>query len=268
MKDRTIGLVVMALVALVAARADAGLISYKVTDAYATLTSSPGEIYSTASITVDIDPSVTNWIAWNDTPTLSLSDGGCGGFVGGSGSCLGPGGFGTNDSIDVTVTNPDGAAQTETIDENSDWGVSSGTQNVLFGTAEDAPDVYRETPVWYPSWLTGAGASYFDEAGALNAIFTGAGSYQFDFSFVNDFQHQANHPDIYLLVYTTPLAISSAGDCVLDCPPPPPPDCEVDCYDGPSQTGEQVPEPALLLLAGVGALGLAGRLRRRIATRR
>ena len=198
-----IALVPVIVVALTSQRVDAAPIAYHVDTATSSDTTAVG-MYDSAFIDVFIDPSRLNWIAWNDTPTVSLADGGCSAFVGGAGACLGPGGFGSDDEINLTVTSPDASSATVTIDQNDDWGVSFGQQNVLVGTAADAPDVLRSTPSWHPG---GSVTTIVDEAGVFDPLFTTAGMYRFEFSFMNLYNVFSGHPDIYLMVDSRPEGI-------------------------------------------------------------
>ena len=147
-------------------------------------------LYDTASVTVSINPALTSWIAWNDNTSVVYSGGGCT-------NCLGPGGFGTDDFISLTVTNPVSTVLTGTLDWNDASGNSSGPQNVIFGTANDAPDVYRSS--------TGP----INEGGAFNSIFTVAGDYTFKFDFYNDHSYNFSHGNVYLLV--EPAAVPVPG---------------------------------------------------------
>ena len=148
-------------------------------------------LYDTASVTVSIDPALTSWIAWNDNTSAVYTGGGCT-------NCLGPGSFGTDDYISLTVTNPGSSALTLTLDWNDASGNSSGPQNVIFGTADDAPDVYRSS--------TGP----INEGGAFNSIFTVAGNYTFKFDFYNRWSYNYAHGNIYLFVEPTAVPIPSA----------------------------------------------------------
>ncbi|MCC7485570.1 MAG: PEP-CTERM sorting domain-containing protein [Burkholderiales bacterium] len=192
-------------------RAEALILSVPVDTSFVTTTSSPGAQYDFASVTTYINPGLTSWIAWNNAPTLAFANPGCtGGF------CLGPGGFGTDDFIRITVTNPSSVSQTVDLDQNTAFGNSFGQQNVVFGAAATAPDAIRTSPSFGspPSTTT-----IFNEAGAFNGVFTTAGMYRFDFSFRNAFTNSGGHQNIYLLsdqngVYGTPgpsVPIGGAG---------------------------------------------------------
>lgn len=174
-------------------RAHAGLIATFVDAWLPESQASPTGIgeFDFASTSVFVDPSLTEWIAWNNTADVVVADPGCSGGV-----CLGPPGFGVDDFIRLTVTNPAGSSLTIDIDQNSGGGVSFGPQNVIFGTAAAAPDARR----------TGFGNlnQIFDEAGVFDSIFTTPGSYIFDFSFQNVFATAASHPDTYLLISSVP----------------------------------------------------------------
>jgi hypothetical protein len=148
--------------------------------------------YNSASITLFVDPEKTAWIAWNNLPEVSL-----GREARPVEAFLGPGGFGTDDYIAVTVINPEGETLTVELDHNDAQGRSEGPQNVIFGSAEVAPDVFRQNP----NFADPPGKEFFiNEEGSHNAIFTSAGEYEFQFSFRNRFTASASHPDIYLLV--------------------------------------------------------------------
>jgi hypothetical protein len=152
----------------------------------------PGAEYDSASVTLSIDPTITNWIAWNNASSLLIPRVACSG-----GFCLGPGGFGTDDFIALTVTNPLNTVLTVNLDQNNDFGNSFGFQNVIFGAAADAPDALRTlNPFSTPS------EQIFDQAGSHNAIFTIAGDYVFRFSWRNSACCTAGHQATWLLVDT------------------------------------------------------------------
>jgi hypothetical protein len=172
-----------------------------------------------------LDPALTSWVAWNNAATVALSNAGCSAFVGGaSGKCLGPGGFGTDDFIQLTVINPLAVSLTVNLDQNTAFGNSFGQQNVIFGTAAAAPDAIRTSPFFgSPPNVT----TIFNEAGVFNSIFTTAGTYTFNFSFRNSFSNSAGHQDIYLLAEEaqpstgipepTTLQLVAAGLLALAC---------------------------------------------------
>lgn len=204
--------------------AEATLETTFVDSAFVTSSSSPGAQYDFASVSRFLDPALTSWVAWNNVATVALSNAGCSAFAGGAaGKCLGPGGFGTDDFIQLTVVNPLSVSLTVNLDQNTALGNSSGQQNVIFGTASAAPDAIRTSPFFgSPPSVT----TIFNEAGAFNSIFTIAGTYIFNFSFRNSFTNSAGHQDIYLLAET-------------------------------AQPSTSVPEPATLLLLAIGLLALA-----------
>jgi len=150
--------------------------------------------YDTASITLSLDPSRTNWVAWNNTPTVSSVNPSCGAGEAYAGFCL----VGAmDDYMRITVTNPGGTSLTHTFDRNNTsngplFDDANNNQNVIFGTADAAPDARRNN--------FSATNFFFDEAGAHNSIFTGLGDYTFNFAFIDEFAGGASHGNIYLLV--------------------------------------------------------------------
>lgn len=203
-------------------------------DTPVTTSGASGAQYDIASVTQYFDPSLTNWVAWGDAFSAGATFSGlatCSAFVGGAaGTCIGNHGFGTNDFIRMTLTNPLGVSATLDIDQNDAMGDSFGPQMVLFGTAANAPDVRRYN---FPS-----GPYYaINEGGAFNSLFTAAGNYTFQFSFRNMFgsgSGDAGHAYVYLLA---------------DVTPPP--------------AAAPVPEPTSLVMIASGLIGTVHHLRRR-----
>lgn len=156
----------------------------------------PGDVYDTATVQVQVDPARAIWIAWNSTPTVSLERPERPGVT-----LLGPGGFGTDDRIELTVTSPDGKSLTTALDQNDAWGRSSGPQNVIFGTAAAAPDAFRISPAFATPPNEPA---FFNEGGTHNSVFTVAGTYTFTFVFVNSYSNSGGHSAVYLLAYENP----------------------------------------------------------------
>lgn len=156
-------------------------------------TSEGGGEYDSAIVSVTLNPSKLCWIAWNDTPEVEKEVASRPGeFFLYGGSIIG-----TNDDIVLTVTDPDTNSQTERIDVNNNLGVSSGIQNVIFGSAMDAPDVYRKNP---PFGSPPDKEFFLNEGGSHNDIFSKSGAYEFQFSFINRFGADGSHGNIYLLI--------------------------------------------------------------------
>src|SRR5687767_12451308 len=165
------------------------------TPAYTTLSvAGGGAEFASASATVFVDPSITQWIAWNDAATVSRTHPSRPGEL-----FLGPGGIGVDDFVRLSVVNlQSNQSLTFDIDQNDGFAVSSGTQNVIFGAAAVAPDVLRD-PGGFPGPV-----QFLDDPPSHNAIFTSAGNYQFNLSFRNVYGSSAAHPDVWLLVATVP----------------------------------------------------------------
>ena len=162
--------------------------------------SSPIGQYDLASVTVFINPAVTNWIAWNDTPTVSRADGSFPGQT----FLWGGGGFGSDDFIVVTVTNPVGGSLAVSMDLNNSLGahVLTDPMQVILGTAAAAPNALRIDAFG----ATAGTRRVFNEAGAHNSVFTVAGNYTFQFSFRNQFGTGAGHYNTYVLVDTVDVS--------------------------------------------------------------
>jgi autotransporter-associated beta strand protein len=152
--------------------------------------SQPVGQYATASITLAINPSQTNWIAWNRFPDLrAVSD-----------TLPGEDLLGTytpevDDYFNLTVTNPLGQKLTVAMDQNGGLGAPIGQQSLILGASANSPEVVRGDNTGTPY--------FFNETGAFNSIFTVPGNYEFDLSFQN-IGGSAGYPNVYLLVDTTP----------------------------------------------------------------
>ncbi len=175
--------------------------------------SAPGSPYDSATISLELDPASTVWIGWNGRADLNDAGTPPGMFTGS-----------TDDYIDITITDTKGHSASFSLDQNDSNGAPVGTQNVIFGLAADAPDVWRNDPRDPLSPQT------LDEAGPFNAFFSGLGKdvYTFRFDFMNVWGNGA-HGDVYLLTETT----------------------------------VPEPETAGLALGALGGLALAGRYRRK-----
>ncbi len=185
--------------------------------------------FNSATVAVYVDPSRTRWIAWNDTPTVSRTQGGQPGRT----FLWGGGGFGIDDFLRLTVTNPQGASMTVDMDLNDANGAHRLTDpmNVIFGSAAAAPDSLR-----IDAFGQSAGTvRIFDEAGAFNAIFTTAGDYTFRFGFRN-LGGAAAHADVFLLVDTIDNAVSSC----LHFPAIPPPFSSIQYISQPNAAGDRL----------------------------
>lgn len=207
--------------------ASAALTSFLVDEAFMVETTELGAEYDSAIISVHIDPANTNWIAWNDTPTVSHTDE----TLPGETFLWGGSAIGTNDFIRLTITAPDLTSEMVAMDLNNLLGQNVDPtlpMNVIYGDSTIAPDALR-----IDVFGDTAGMRFtFDEDGAFNSIFTSAGLYEFHFSFVN-LIGAAGHTDIYLLVDT------------MDIQPP------------------AIPEPSTLalLVSGLGGVGFWRRRR-------
>ena len=103
--------------------------------------------------------------------------------------------LGVNDFIRMTIRNPVGDALTVDIDENDTQAQPFGTQAVLYGSSAMSPNVFRQSPITGQEFI-------LDEAGSHTAIFTTAGTYDFEFSFRNEFLGTINaqNPDVWILI--------------------------------------------------------------------
>jgi len=119
--------------------------------------------------------------------------------------------FGIDDALTLTITGPKGQTSADyAMDYNNKWGVSSGQQAVVFGTAAAAPDVVRFDLNSQPT--------VFNEGGIANTFLKncGAGWYNLHFDFTNLWNCTAGHNNVYLLVDTcvpepATLALAALG---------------------------------------------------------
>ena len=169
----------------------AGLQATFVNDPISNPVGGGGAEYDFATVSVYIDPAVTQWIAWNDTPSVEQTSPNRPGEY-----FFGPLGIGTDDFIRLTITNPLSQSQTVDMDQNDGAAHPFGPQNVIFGNAALTPDAYRGVPA--------ASEFFIDEGGAFDSLFTTAGIYEFDFSYRDAFAGGASHGDTYLLVAPVP----------------------------------------------------------------
>ncbi len=167
--------------------------------------SQPTGQYATASTSLFIDPSKTDWLAWNRFPDLrAVSDASPGQQF------LGTYTPEVDDSFNLKVTNPLGQSLTFALDQNGALGAPIGQQSVIYGASGAAPEVVRGDNV---------GTPYFsNEVGQFNSLFTVAGTYTFSLSFQN-IGGDAGYPNVYLLTHTVPepegIALSGVGSGML-----------------------------------------------------
>ncbi|MCP4607278.1 MAG: hypothetical protein GY845_01000 [Planctomycetes bacterium] len=156
-----------------------------------------GGNYLNTSLSVYVDPSITNWIAWHDQTTPDL--------IGGVEYVGDNSWLGTDDYFYLTITKSGGGSSGAILmDYNSSMGTASGPQAVMYGTAADAPNVHR-------SDLYGV-HKYFDEAGPFTSFFDaqGAGNYTFNFAFWDGYSGSYGIPDMYLLVDAAVVPVPGA----------------------------------------------------------
>ncbi|MSP43135.1 MAG: hypothetical protein EXR08_07190 [Alphaproteobacteria bacterium] len=196
--------------------ARATLVAHFVDTPFPNNSSLPLGQFDSASITLNINPLLTNWIAWNNAPSVAIPHASCGVGEPNAGFCLGGA---MDDYFRITITNPGGTTSAFNYDRNNNQNSPSGgtypnfvdfQQNVIFGGADSAPDSMRVNFSNYQFFL--------DEAGVQDAIFTTAGNYTFNFDFWNEFAGGASHGNIYLLVDTPPPG-STPGDPILPAGP-------------------------------------------------
>jgi len=213
---RILCLAALAVLPATARMATAGTQATFVTRAASVSNAGAGATYDSATVALYIDPAQTNWIAWNDQPRLE----GYGQYPGESLLWAGRG-YGCADSIMLTITSPTGTSLQYEIDRSDANGVLNGYQQVLFGNPAAAPDIIR---------LDRQGnLRRQNEGGAFNQLFTTAGTYQLNFSFINRWGCTASHPETWLLVDTIQTCTPAVQTTVLVggtaapvvCSPPP-----------------------------------------------
>jgi hypothetical protein len=198
----------------------------------------PGSVYDTAApFTIRLGP-LTRWIAWSHVPVITVTripDPLRG--LRSPGISLGPGSFfggiGTDDSIEVRISDPGGTSeQFALIDDNAATGVPMGIQNVMFN-----PELEGRRASVFSTRQIGSKVYFCDQPGKgdpecdmedapaepipfdgflgsrLYPPGSGSGDYRFQFSFRNrpadpsdsgGRERVAEHPDIFLLVAEVP----------------------------------------------------------------
>ncbi|MBI9019007.1 MAG: PEP-CTERM sorting domain-containing protein [Phycisphaerae bacterium] len=188
-KVRSFGILVLVLLVVMSQSAFGGIIATHIADGQRAILNK--------SISVNIDPANTNWIAWHN---LTFPTNRAGVDYVGSYSWIA-----VDDYFDLKITNPLGTSQTVRMDYNDAWGLSTGPQAVIFGTAADTPNVARWGASWSPTSAgTSSNPKIFDEAGAFNSLFTTAGDYTFTFLSGNTGSTVVGYPNMYLLVDVVP----------------------------------------------------------------
>jgi hypothetical protein len=160
--------------------------------------------YQTLTVRAHIEPEWISWIAWNDRRDVSL-------VVASrpNQKLLGPGGFGTDDYIDLTVTDPLGRSMTVKMDQNDKYGASYGPQNLILGSRANAPAAYRKIPFG----PTAGQELFFDQDGAFNSLFTKAGQYTFTFAFRDNEGGRTGygHTSIFLIIAARQSALEGTA---------------------------------------------------------
>lgn len=155
-------------------------------------------LYDTATVTVNIDPAVTSWIA------LSYNDNLYDLATGDNGSIL-PDGFpdlnqlGVDDYVTVTVSKGTNVSTTITLDDNDAYNCRIGNQAVISGSY---PSVRAVNCV---DWSKNPAVVHSDtspETGQLTDFFAanGKGDYTFRVDFWNKYLGGAAHGSVWLLM--------------------------------------------------------------------
>ncbi len=142
--------------------------------------------YDTQQITLNIDPTTIDWLAWNRFPDLRAME-----LSRGEELLLGTHEIEVDDSFVLTVRNPLGQFLAVELDQNGVMGAPLGPQAVIYGSAAQTPDVLRGDNFQDPN--------LFNEAGTHNSLFTVAGDYEFTFEF-SSIGSLASYPNVWLLM--------------------------------------------------------------------
>jgi hypothetical protein len=182
--------------------------SFLVVEGQSTQTAVPNVnngVWSTATLTLALDPAANTWIGWSNQTSLA-AHAGTNASRAGEGVIVGV----IDDSVDITVTNPAGNSLTVRFNDNTAFGdaVAAVPQNILYGTSAAAPDAFSVGP---PYGNPPNAELLLDESGPFAALFTGAGNYTFKFDFVNVYTNLAAYPNVYLLTDGPATVVADGG---------------------------------------------------------
>ncbi len=155
-------------------------------------------VYETKSVTVTIDPGVTNWIALSSSDNLvQLPTGDNNNIPFGGTPQINQ--TNTDDYIVVTVSKGSAVSSAITLDDNDAYNCRIGNQAVISGSypavrAVNCVDWSKNPPVTH--------AANFAESGPLTGFFTanGKGDYTFKIDFANKYGTSAGHGAVWLLM--------------------------------------------------------------------